>query len=83
MGMDEKKVGETMWEEYLGGIERRMNFWKLRTLTLKGKVLILNVLIVSKLWYVLCVSSMPLWEEKSFLDFLWEGKPARIAYNTF
>jgi len=86
MGVDEKKVGEAMWEELLGSIERRLIFWKLRTLTLKGKVLILNVLMVSKLWYVLYVSSMPLWAEKRlkkcFLDFLWEGKPARIAYNT-
>ncbi len=75
-----------MWEEALGGIERRLTFWKLRTLTLKGKVLVLNVLMISKLWYILCVSSMPLWVEKRlkkcFLDFLWGGKPPRIAYNT-
>ncbi len=86
MGRDEKKAGETMWEEALGGIERRLTFWKLRTLTLKGKVLVLNVLMISKLWYMLYVSSMPLWVEKrlkkSFLDFLWEGKPPRIAYKT-
>lgn len=70
----------------MGSIERRMNFWKLRTLNLKGKVLILNVLMSSKLWYFLYVTSMPVWVEKRlkrcFLDFLWEGKPARIAYNT-
>lgn len=64
MGRDETKAGETMWEEALGGIERRLTFWKLRTLTLKGKVLVLNVLMVSKLWYILYVSSMPLWVEK-------------------
>uniref|UniRef100_A0A672R4V8 Reverse transcriptase domain-containing protein n=1 Tax=Sinocyclocheilus grahami TaxID=75366 RepID=A0A672R4V8_SINGR len=86
MGRDEKKAEEIMWEELLGGIERRLNFWKLRTLTLKGKVLVLNVLMVSKLWYILYGSSMPMWAEKRlkkcFLDFLWKGKPARIAYNT-
>ncbi len=53
-----------MWEEALRGIERRLNFWKLRTLTLKGKVLVLNVLIISKLWYILYVSSMLLWVQK-------------------
>ncbi len=51
-----------------------------------GKVLILNVSMVSKLWYALYVSEIPLWIEKRlkkcFLDFLWERKPARIAYNT-
>lgn len=76
-----------MWEEILGGIERRLNFWKLTSLTLKGKVFILNVLMVSKLWHILYVSSMPLWTEKRlkffFLDLLWEGKPPRIEYNTF
>lgn len=86
MGEDEKRVTEIMWEGILGDIERKLNFWKLRTLCLKGKVLILNVLMMSKLWYVLYVSSMPLWSEKRlkrcFLDFLWEGKPSRIAYDT-
>ena len=86
MGKNERKVRDEMWEQLVTEIERRLNFWKLRTLNLKGKVLILNVLMVSKLWYVLYVSEMPLWTEKRlkkcFLDFLWEGKPARIAFNT-
>ena len=86
MGKDERNVKEKMWEEIVGGIERRLNFWKLRTLSLKGKVLILNVLMVSKLWYVLYVTAMPVWVEKRlkkcFLDFLWNGKPSRIAYST-
>uniref|UniRef100_A0A9J7XN67 Reverse transcriptase domain-containing protein n=1 Tax=Cyprinus carpio carpio TaxID=630221 RepID=A0A9J7XN67_CYPCA len=85
MGKNERKVRDEMWEELVTGIERRLNFWKLRTLNLKGKVLVLNVLKVSKLWNVLYVSDMPLWTEKRlkkcFLDFLWEGKPARIAFN--
>lgn len=60
MGKDEKNVKEIMWEEIAGGIERRLNIWKLRTLSLKGKVLILNGLMVSKLWYVLYVTAMPM-----------------------
>lgn len=86
MGKNDKKVRDEMWDHLVTEIERRLNFWKLRTLNLKGKVLILNVLMVSKLWYVLYVSELPLWTEKRlkkcFLDFLWEGKPPRIAYNT-
>lgn len=86
MGKNERKVRDEMWEQLVTDIGRRLNLWRLRTLTLKGKVLVLNVLMVSKLWYVLYVSDMPLWTEqrlkKCFLDFLWEGKPARIAYNT-
>ncbi len=83
MGRNERKVRDEMWEQLITDIERRLTFWKLRNLNLKGKVLILNVLMVSKLWYV---SEIPLWAEqwlkKCFLDFLWEGKPARIAHNT-
>jgi len=64
IGKDEKYV-EVMWEEILGGIERRLIFWKQRTLSLKGKVLIVNVLMVAKLWYVLYVTFMSMWVEKS------------------
>lgn len=30
MGKEEKIIMETMWEELMGGIERRLNFWKMR-----------------------------------------------------
>ncbi len=86
LGDDDKKINEIMWEGILGDIERRLNWWKLRTLCLKGKALILNALMVSKIWYVLYVACMPLWAEKRlkkcFTEFLWEGKPPRIAYDT-
>ncbi len=86
MGDDDKKINEIMWEGNLGDIERRLNWWKLRTLCLKGKAFILNALMVSKIWYVLYVACMPLWAEKRlkkcFTEFLWEGKPPRIAYDT-
>lgn len=74
MGEDEKKVNETMWEGILGDIERRLNLWKLRMLSLKGKVLILNVLMVSKLWYVLYVSPLPLWIEKRLKIYIFMGR---------
>lgn len=78
VGKNKREVRDKMWEELISGIERRLNFWKLRTLNLKGKVLILNVLMVSKLWYVLHVYDMPVWTvqrlKRCFLDFLWEGK---------
>ncbi|MGL4646994.1 MAG: reverse transcriptase domain-containing protein [Cetobacterium sp.] len=50
IGKNKKKVRDEMWEELLTRVERRLNFWKQRALNLKGKVLILNVLMVSKLW---------------------------------
>lgn len=46
-------------EGALKGIEKRLRFWKLRNLTLKGKVLVINVLMLSKIWYVLSVTPLP------------------------
>ncbi len=67
-----------------GGFQRnakRLNFWKLRNLFLKGKVLVINSLFLSKMWYVLGCE-LPLWVYKKIksivLNFLWEGKPSKL-----
>lgn len=67
-------------------MEKRLCFWKQRVLFLKGKVLVLNSLFLSKMWYVLSVVSLPTWVYKKIktmiLKFLWDDKPSKIAYNT-
>ncbi len=74
------------WDEVVNKVEKRLNFWKQRALFLKGKVLVLNSLFLSKMWYVLSVVSLPMWVYKRIktmiLKFLWDGKPSKIAYNT-
>lgn len=86
IGIDEIKIRDLIWEEVIGGMIKRLNFWKQRVLFLKGKVLVLNSLFLSKMWYILTVVSLPLWVYKkikaNILSFLWDGKPAKIAYNT-
>lgn len=86
IGKDEKCAREQMWEGVVYEVERRLNFWRSRCLNLKGKILIVNVLMLSKMWYVLSVSSVPMWVEQRLkrcvLEFLWEKKPPRVAYNT-
>lgn len=86
LGKEEKNTRDKMWEEIIGAMERRLVFWRYRNLNLKGKILIVNVLLLSKIWYIMSVSSMPFWTaqriKRCILDFLWEKKPARIAYNT-
>ncbi len=53
---------------------------------LKGKVLVINALMLSKIWYVLSVNSLPNEYVKrikeSVLDFLWGKGRAKIAYDT-
>lgn len=84
-GKDEKNSRNMMWEEILGGMERRLTFWKQRNLNLKGKVLIANTSLLSKMWYALSVMPIQIWVEKRLkkciLNFLWDCKPSRIAYD--
>ncbi len=44
---------DLMWEDVVGEMERILNYWKLRELTLRGKVLVINALMMTKMWYVL------------------------------
>ncbi len=41
---------------------------------------------LSKMWYILTVVAIPRWVEmrikRCVLDFVWEKKPPRVAYNT-
>lgn len=75
-----------VWEEIIGKMEKRLNFWKQRQLYIKGKVLVLNSLFLSKMWYILNVVSLPTWVYKRIktftFNFMWDGKPAKIAYDT-
>ncbi len=60
--------------------------WKCRKLSLKGKITVVNILALSPLLYVSSVLHVPqrvFKEVKDIvMDFLWDGKPAKIAYNT-
>ncbi|MGL5244158.1 MAG: RNA-directed DNA polymerase, partial [Sarcina sp.] len=86
LGKDEKSVTDRMWEEVIGAMKNKLNFWERRILNLKGKILIVNVLMLTKMWYILSVVPMPNWFEKRVkeyvMDFIWEKKTPRIAYNT-
>lgn len=86
VGLDFNKADVLNWEGALKGIEKRLRFWKLRNLTLKGKVLVINALMLSKIWYVLSVTPLPHRYFKrikeSVLDFLWGKGRVKIAYDT-
>lgn len=60
--------------------------WSNRTLSLKGKVTVINTLLASILQYPTAVIHTPprvLMEyRKIVLNFLWNGKRAKIAYKT-
>ena len=62
-----------------------LNMWKMRGLTLKGKVLVVNSLIISSMVYTLNLSHLPIWVKsrlkEAVVDFIWSGNRPRIKYD--
>lgn len=85
IGVEDIKARDVTWSVILQKIRRTVNYWKLRGLTLKGKVTVVNVLLMSRFVHTLSVLDMPEWVLKEansiVLDFLWSGKNVRISKN--
>jgi hypothetical protein len=66
-------------------IENILELWCLRKLTLKGKILVINTLIVSQLIYICTVLNTPKWVLDRYNEmirkFIWDGKPAKVKYR--
>ncbi|KAG7460496.1 hypothetical protein JOB18_040733, partial [Solea senegalensis] len=48
IGQDQKAARDNTWKEVLNKMNNTLGLWKMRKLTLKGKVVMLNSLILSK-----------------------------------
>ena len=70
------------WNFRIEKLARRLEAWKFRNLSLKGKSMIINTLALSGLWYTGSVVPLPAWAEKKInqiiFDFLWSGKNEQI-----
>ena len=70
------------WDNRISKLEKRLNMWKSRTLSFKGKAIIINTLGASGLWYTATVIPMPDWVHtnvtKLIYDFLWNGKTEQV-----
>ena len=62
------------WNFRIEKLAKRLESWKFRTISLKGKSMIIDTLVLSGLWYAESVGSLPAWAEKIILDFLWSGR---------
>ncbi len=51
VGENENEIRNVEWEEVLKGMQKRLNFWKLRNLFLKGKVLVINLVFIKNVVY--------------------------------
>ena len=78
-------VEHANWIDRVTKLEKRLNLWKSRTLSLKGKSLIINSIGASGLWYTATVLPIPDWVvtrvNKAIYDFLWNDK-TEIAKRT-
>lgn len=74
------------WRAKVNAIKSIINLWKQRTLTLKGKAIVISSLLLSRLYYMLNTVTMPDWAHNdikcSIIKFLWNGKTSLIAYQT-
>ena len=74
------------WEHCVSKLEKRLNLWKCRTLSLKGKAMIINTIGASRLWYTATVLPMPDWVHtrvtRVIYAFLWNGKTELVKRRT-
>ena len=75
-----------IWQDRLAAIKRTLHSWHQRSLTFSGKTLVLNSLILSKLWYTASVIEMPTWVLRDvrnmMFSFFWSGKAERVQRIT-
>lgn len=66
-------------------MKQNLNLWKMRKLKLRGKVIVVNCLILSRINHVLSALDLPMWVVKEInraIDiFLWDGKQAKIRHK--
>lgn len=82
-----RKICQTQnWSTKIDKIRKTICLWKARHLSLKGKVTVIQSLLVSRLWYTLNVTPIPLNIEKEItkeiIQFLWDKKPPKINFYT-
>ena len=82
-----KRMMEENYKELYVKMSKVLNPWKARSTSLIGKVLLINTLLMSQSVYkFLCLTDPPndffKKVKQLVVNFLWDGKKAKIAYNT-
>ena len=71
------------WLPRISKLESNINLWKCRSLSLIGKVLVINILGASKFWFLAKVLLTPEWVisrfKKLVFPFLWGSKIETVA----
>ncbi|CAJ1079161.1 uncharacterized protein mettl17 isoform X1 [Xyrichtys novacula] len=85
VGKNENEATRTNWEIVITKTKNILNLWKARGLTLKGRVIVTNALVLSKINHIMGVCELPQWALNSLnsviSSFLWRGKGNLIAHR--
>lgn len=81
LGVESKEATDVTWSGVINKIRTVCGRWKARKLRLKGKVIVINSLLLSACVYVMNVIEMPEWVmadiNKVVCDFLWGGEGSK------
>ena len=85
IGRDKVACEKDNWSLRIDKCIAILKTWKARSLSLKGKVLVVNSLVISRIVYVLNLTNLPNWVvpklKSAILDFIWSGKRHKIKYS--
>lgn len=74
---------EDNWRPRITAVENVLSSWRQRSLSYRGKALVINALALSRIWYVASVIHMPQWVlrelNKLVFNFFWKGKPDLVT----
>jgi hypothetical protein len=82
---DTNRMRSDNFERATRKCENILQMWNIQNLTLKGKICIVNTLVLPQLLYVSSVMSIPAMQIKAIKDlitkFIWNKKPAKVKYS--
>ena len=82
---NEEIMNEKNFVSVIKKIENVLAVWRMRSLTLAGKITVLKSLIFSKIVFVSFLSNIPKCIIKNLIilkrEFLWDGKPPKIKHS--
>lgn len=83
VGGNAKEARDATWSGVLNKIKQVLQFWRLRELRLRGKVVVVNSLLLTKCNYVMGVIDLPDWVlngiKETVNTFVWGGKGMKIS----
>lgn len=64
IGADENEAYAQTWRELISKVQKCLNLWKTRGLLLRGRVVVVNALVLSKVYHALTTCTLPDWALK-------------------